>query len=388
VVKKKSCFIRLFLVFPIRTGSALILERYIIREILSPLAAIGLVLIAIFSGYSATRFLNDAVNGLLSGQTVAVLVLLKVLIALEVLLPVTLCLAVVLALSRLYADGEIPAMEAGGIAPGRITKAVFFLAFALALLVGGLSYYARPWAYEKIYTLEAGAGKDFDFAKVEAGRFYELGNDLIFFAEQLDSDAKQARNVYVWELTPDGRKVTFAEMARQEDATAGRPKSIVFRNGHHYILTTTANRDRFIDFEKSVLPLTPVVKPLEYRRKAAPSVRLASAAEPKEVAEYQWRLSTGPATILLALLAIPFSRTAPRRSRYGKATAILVLFFLYYNFSLITKTWVEKQVIPPFPGIWSVVLVLGLLVLLLVFIPGLKSRRAIRRAASSRRVGT
>jgi lipopolysaccharide export system permease protein len=364
----------------------LILERYIIREILNPLAAIGLILVTIFSGYSAVRFLNDAVNGLLSGQTVAVLVLLKVIIALEVLLPVTLCLAVVLALSRLYSDGEIPAMEACGVKPRRITKSVFLLAFFLAILVGGLSYYARPWAYGRIYALEAGAGKDFDFAKVEAGRFYELGNNLVFFAEHLDSDAKLARNVRVWELSPEGRKVTYAETAHQEDASGGRPKSIVFRNGHHYMLTTATGRDHFIDFEQSVLPLTPVAKILEYRSKAASSARLAVSTEAKEIAEYQWRLSTGPATILLALLAIPFSRIAPRRSRYGKATSIIVLFFLYYNLSLITKTWVEKQVIPPLPGIWWVVLLLGLLVFFLVFIPGMRqSRRVARYKAGGRK---
>ena len=106
----------------------MILERYIVREISAPLVAICAVLIMIFAGYSAVRFLNDAVNGLLSGETVVALVALKVLIALEVLLPVTLYLAVVLALSRLYADSEITAMEAAGIGHGRIIVPILFLA--------------------------------------------------------------------------------------------------------------------------------------------------------------------------------------------------------------------------------------------------------------------
>jgi lipopolysaccharide export system permease protein len=355
----------------------LILERYIIREILAPLAAIGLVLITIFSGYSATHFLNDAVNGLLSGQTVAVLVLLKVLIALEILLPVTLYLAIVLALSRLYADSEVIAMEASGIGPGRIIKSVFCLALPLALLVGALSHYARPWAYERLYALEAGArkGEEFDFAKVEAGRFYELGEDLVFFAEKLDQDGKQARNVHVWKLKPDGREVTFAETARQESGSGREPKTIMFQNGHHYILNAKTNQDRTLFFTRTVLKLAAGGEAGEYRHKAAPSAILAGSAAPEEIAEFQWRLSTGPATILLALLAIPLSRTAPRRSRYGKATAAIVLFFLYYNLSLIAKTWVEKQVVPPVPGLWWVIFLLGTLVLALVFLPWLRRSR-------------
>ena len=352
----------------------MILERYIIREILAPLAAIGLVLITIFSGYSATRFLNDAVNGLLSGQTVAALVLLKIVIALEILLPVTLYLAIVLALSRLYADSEVIAMEASGIGPGRIIKSVFCLALPLALLVGALSLYVRPWAYERLYTLEAGAREEFDFAKVEAGRFYELGENLVFFAEKLDQDGKQARNVYIWKLKPDGRDVTFAETARQEVGSGG-PKFLVFRNGQRYLWKTAMNQERIISFDKGVLQLTSSPITPEYRRKAAPSAILAGSAAPEEIAEFQWRLSTGPATILLALLAIPLSRTAPRSSRYGKATAAIVLFFLYYNLSLITKTWVEKQVVPPVPGLWWVTFLLGVLVPALVFLPWLRRSR-------------
>jgi len=353
----------------------LILERYIIREILAPLAAIGLVLITIFSGYSATRFLNDAVNGLLSGQTVAALVLLKIVIALEILLPVTLYLAIVLALSRLYADSEVMAMEASGIGPGRIIKAVFCLALPLALLVGALSHYARPWAYERLYALEAGAREEFDFAKVEAGRFYELGEDLVFFAEKLDQDRKQARNVHVWKLKADGREVTFAETARQEGGSGLEPKTIIFQNGHHYILNDKTNQDRTLFFTRTVLKLAGGAEAGEYRCKSAPSAILAGSAAPEEIAEFQWRLSTGPATILLALLAIPLSRTAPRRSRYGKATAAIVLFFLYYNLSLIAKTWVEKQVVPPVPGLWWVIFLLGALVLALVFLPWLRRSR-------------
>lgn len=359
----------------LRSESALILERYIIREILAPLAAIGLVLVTIFSGYSATQFLSDAVNGLLSGRTVAVLVLLKVLIALEVLLPVTLYLATVLALSRLYADSEATAMSASGIGPGRIIKSVFYLALPLALMVGALSLCVRPWAYERLYALEAGAREEFDFAKVEAGRFYELGEDLVFFAEKLDQNRKQARNVYVWKLTPDGREVTFAETARQESGSGRAPKSIVFQNGHHYILDAKTDRDRILFFARNVLQLTPGEEVREYRRKSASSALLAGSAASDEIAEFQWRLSTGPATVLLALLAIPLSSTAPRRSRYGKATAAIVLFFLYYNLSLIAKTWVEKQVVAPVPGLWWVVFLLGVLVLVLVFIPWLMHSR-------------
>lgn len=350
----------------------MILERHIIRDILSPQVAIGLVLMIIFSGYSATRFLNDAVNGLLAGQTVAALVFFKALIALEVLLPVTLYLAIVLALSQLHADNEVTAMEACGIGPGRVVKSVILLALPLALLVSGLSVYARPWAYAQIYASEAGAKEDFNFAKIEAGRFYELDDDLVFFAEKIDDDQKLAHRVYVWELKANGRRVTFAETAQQIDDAKGKPESIVFQNGQHYLLAADSQLTSSVSFDRNSLQLTSKVAPRPYKRKAAPTARLAASTNPEERAEYQWRLSTGPTTVLLALLAIPLSRSAPRSSRYSKATIAIVLFFLYYNLSLIAKTWVERQVLAPTPGVWWINLLFGPPILALVFLPWLK----------------
>jgi lipopolysaccharide export system permease protein len=350
-------------------GAVLILERYIVREITARMVEVCAVLTMIFAGYSAVRFLNDAVNGLLSGETVVALVGLKVLIALEVLLPVTLYLAVVVALSRLHADSEITAMEACGVGPRRIVISVLSLALFLGLVVASLSLFVRPWAYEKIYALEAKGKEEFDIAKVEAGRFYELGEEVVFFAEKLDPAENRAVKVWVWELESDSRKVTTARNAHQINGPGEGQKVIVFRDGYHYVLNQKTEGDLMIHFSENVFRLdTDRTPPAEYRRKAASTLHLARSPEPEDVAELQWRLSTGISTVLLALLAIPLSRVAPRRDKYGKVTLAIVLFFLFYNFNLIAKTWVEEQVVGAVPGIWWVTALLGVLVL--IMLPG------------------
>jgi lipopolysaccharide export system permease protein len=360
--------------------AVLILERYIIREISTPLVGICTVLIMIFAGYSAVRFLNDAVNGLLSGGTVVTLVALKVIIAFEVLLPVTLYLAVVLALGRLHADCEITAMEACGIGQGRIIASIFLLALPLALVVTGLSLYARPWAYAKFYALEASAQSEFDFAKVEPGRFYELGDDVVFFAQELDAEEKHARNVWIWEIKAGKREVTSAESAYQVNGPEEGQKAIVIRNGYHCVLNLKTGADSLIRFQENVLQLEPArTPPSEFRRKAAPTTDLARSQNPQDIAEFQWRLSTGLTTLLMSLLAIPLSRVAPRRSKYGKVTAAIILFFVFYHLDLIAKTWVEKQVVGALPGIWWVTSLLAALVLLLLPEPNPFRHRLMRR---------
>jgi lipopolysaccharide export system permease protein len=361
----------------------LILERYIIREIAAPLVAICSVLGLIFAGYSAIRFLNDAVNGLLAGETVVVLISLKLIVALEVLLPVTLYLSVVLALSRLHADSEITGMEACGVGPVRIITPIFLFSLLLALLITGLSIYARPWAYQQIYALEAGDRNEFDLAKVEACRFYEFRDNQVFFAEALDPARRQARNVRVWELGSGKREVTIAPFAYQVDGPDPGKRALIFQNGTRYELSLKMGGDRIMRFQEMVYPLeNNRPPPSEYRRKAASTAHLAGSPDPVDIAEFQWRLSTGLSTVLMALLAIPLSRFAPRSSKYGKVTAAIVLFFLFYNLSLIAKTWVEKKVVGAVPGIWWVHFLNAALLLTLLPPPGI-----LRRLRSRNRGG-
>jgi lipopolysaccharide export system permease protein len=78
------------------------------------------------------------------------------------------------------------------------------------------------------------------------------------------------------------------------------------------------------------------------------------SSRPGDVSELQWRLSTPVSTVLLSLLAIPLSRTAPRRGKYAKILVAVILYAVYYNLCLAAKTWVEHRVVPRVPGIWWV----------------------------------
>ncbi len=143
----------------------MLINRYLNREILTPLATICVILVIIFAGYSVTRYLPDAANGLMTGKTVLALVFLKILIALEVLIPITLFFSVITVLGRMHAESEIIAMEACGLNERTLLLAALRISLLIAVLVAGLSLYARPWAYEKSYWLKADAKANFDFSR-------------------------------------------------------------------------------------------------------------------------------------------------------------------------------------------------------------------------------
>jgi lipopolysaccharide export system permease protein len=87
------------------------------------------------------------------------------------------------------------------------------------------------------------------------------------------------------------------------------------------------------------------------------------------MAEFQWRLSTPLATILLALIGVPLSRSSPRHGKYAKITTAVVIFAVYYNLSALTKKWVERGILDTLPGIWWIQLLLAGLLLVLLWQP-------------------
>jgi lipopolysaccharide export system permease protein len=341
-----------------------ILDRYIAREIGKPLGVVCAVLIAIFMTYISARFLADAADGVLPPRTVLSLVLLRTVIALEVLLPITLFLSVVRGLGRLHTDAEMIAITAAGVAPLRVVRAVLALALGIGLVVGVLSLAVRPWAYEETYRLRAQAAVEFDVRRLDAGRFYEKQHgDHVVFAERYDSERDQLEGVFVHSEEDGAIKVIFARRAAQRVDRNGQ-RSLVAHDGTYYRLSVGEGADRVGTFGRAEIPLAEDKDvALEYRRKSAPTAELARSTGRSDIAELHWRLSLPVATVLLALLAVPLSRTSPRQGRNARFGIAVLVYAAYFNLKSLAKAMVDNGTIAPFPGLLWVDLALALLVI-------------------------
>ena len=159
----------------------MIINGYVIREVLKPSVAVCGTLIVLFAGYVWVIFLGEAVNAAIPGNLLATLIGLKVGIALEVLLPVSLYFGVILGLGRLYADSEMKGFMSSGISPYRVFVIILCLSSLAAILVGGLSLYLRPLAYAYSYQLKAQAASGLGVGSLETGHFYERRDGALVF---------------------------------------------------------------------------------------------------------------------------------------------------------------------------------------------------------------
>ncbi len=349
----------------------MIIDRYIIREIIKPTVTICTVLVLIFGCYIAARYWEDAVQGQLPGVIVFQLILLRIIIALEVLLPTPLYLSVVIALGRLYRDAEITAMFACGISMTRVIRSVLLISIITGMVVACLSLYIRPWAWNQFFYLKAEAKANFDLTRMKGGNFYKTGGgERVIFADEVDNQQNQAKRVFIQTKKNDLLQIIYADKATQyEDETTGEP-IIVFQDGQLYEFPRTGEKGLILEFENSAMHLEPknVIQP-EYKVKATATKTLLHSNNLEEIAELQWRFNAPLSIILLGLLGIPLSRSSPRQGKYVNAPIAIIIFAVYYNFCAIMKKWVSQGLIGTMPGIWWGQLLLASLLVLLLWQP-------------------
>ncbi len=333
----------------------MIIDRYISSEVLRPfIGGLGL-LVLVFVGYSATLQLNLAAQGQMPLSSAFKLIALNTLITLEILMPSALFFSVLAAISRMYRDAEMTIFFASGVSRLRIIESVFKLAVVVAGITGYISIEGRPWAYREVYRLEAEALAEFDLKKMATGEFVNMGkSDYIFIADDVDIERGMHKNVFLHKKhRAEGR--TEIIVAREASLPALNPDAALnahFYDGYHYLLDQRKSQDVTMRFGQLTINLENSEAAQSYRRKAETTSQLGQSGEPKDIAEFQWRISTPLATLLLALMAVPLGKSEPRESRFRSFFVAIAVYVGIFGATSVTRTFVEQGRIGAFPGIW------------------------------------
>jgi len=312
----------------------MIINRYLLHEIIKPLVVSLAVLAILFTSFGAAEFLSNAMNGLLPTDMIVQLIGLRTLIALELLVPISLYLAVIMALGRMYSDSELTAIFALGFSPAKVMGVVLALSLCMALIVAGLSLIARPWAYQRSHELSNLAAASLNTNDMEAGTFYagSHGNRTIFI-ERRAAPAAPGHDVFVQLKLGGTTRIIHARSVEQKPANGPLGDSeIHLTDAHVYdIVRESDGSDVVMNVKDLVVQLTsPEVEPPGYSSVAASTAYLASSTSPADIAEIQWRLSTFWSTLLLGMLGVPLSRSRPRQHRYAKLGIALLIYAGYY----------------------------------------------------------
>jgi lipopolysaccharide export system permease protein len=325
------------------------------------------VLFLILMTNKFAEILGDAAGGRLPRDALLAVFGLTATTYLTTLTPIAHFIGVLLALARLSRDGEMAALAACGIGPLQLLAPVSTLTFALAAGLSWLALVEMPTAAQRIDEIQYRAQQSTELAGIEPGRFTSPdAGKTVLYAREVVGD--ELHDVF-WQEQRGERVVVIlaARGVRQVDADTGA-QAFVLYDGRRYEGVPGESAFAVLEFDDIRVPVRSEQREQRVEVIAAkPTSALLGSSSVADRAELQARLSMPLSVLVLALLAVPLSRSSPREGRYGRLGIGLLIYIIYADMQAIARVWVERQLVPEWAGMWWVhALLLAFALLLLV----------------------
>jgi lipopolysaccharide export system permease protein len=343
-----------------------LIGRYIFREAFGSWLVVMAVLFLIFMTNQLAEILGDAASDRLPREAVLAIFGLTALRYLTLLTPITLFLGITLALARLNRDGEMAALYSCGVSSARLLVPIGALTLLLALALTWLALELTPTAAQRIEEIRFSAEQNVELTAIEPGKFTTPDSGgTVLYAREVVGD--ELRDVFLQTQRAGRVSVVLAERGRRViDASSGELSFVLYKS-RLYEGVPGERKFLVVDFDEQLIPIRPDDEDELVEAVAAKPTRdLLSSVALADRAELHWRASLPLSLFVLAIVAVPLSRTSPRDGRYARLGIALFVYLIYANLLSIARVWVERGVISDAVGMWwvhAVVALLGVLML-------------------------
>ena len=350
-------------------ASPMTVDRYLLKEMGRPFLLGWFLLTAIFGAYITAGLLQDAAAAGLAPTSMGALVALRCVIAAEVIVPTSMFFAVLFAFERMNRDRELVALFAGGWSRARLLLPVVGIGCMMVVVVAVLTLQARPWAYRTSDQVEDRAAR-LDVGAMQPGRFYALGSDLVVTAARIDYGDGFLEDVLARQQRTLGDRLIRAERARLAPPQADGSQLVEFFRGQVITLSASGGDVRH-GFERLGLRWREAAADEQalLDRRARPSSGLIDSELPREMAEWQWRLTLPFLTFGMTLIAGVIGTVAPGRVTALRMLSAMGAYVLVFNVAAAARSGLEQGNVAAMPGIlWLPLLPLAIVAGILLWL--------------------
>lgn len=345
-----------------------ILDNMIALDLLKTLTAVLSVIVVIIVSRKFISILKLAVNGQIASETLLSFFTLKIIVVSISLLPISTFIAILMVLGRMYRDQEMTAITAAGAGIMSIYRALSWVVLPLFLVSSLLAMQVAPWAEAKMKELIHKDAESADIRGITPGRFTEYSHgDLVVYVAGI-SAAHQLMGIFVQDRQQGKLAVVTAASGGIEDREDGR-----------YIVLTKGERTQGLPgsvnftregFDEYSVRLEKRSSEVRYDQESVQTLLLWKAGQRIDIAELQRRFSIPLGILLLAFLAVPLAKTAPRGGVYGNMLLAALIYFSYENVRKVAQSWViagKLALWPGYIGVYLILFVAGLLLILRLY---------------------
>ncbi len=348
-----------------------IIDKMIAWDIAKTVTAVLSVIVIIIVSRKFIKILSLAIDGTISGATALDILGLKTIVAVVNFLPAAIFMGILMVLGRMYRDQEMSAIASAGGGAARLYRAVFLLAFPVAIFTAYLSLYAAPWAEERMLLLTSKDMETADLRGIAAGRFSEYSHgDLVFYTEEIDAKL-QMHKIFIQDRQHGKPNVINAEHGLLKELPGG--KYVVLADGERTQGNVGEGDFTLETFKEYGVRIDKKTTPINYHREAMSSKTLLHSTQIYDKVELQKRVSMPLGILFLSFLAVPLAKLSPRSGIYGSLIFAFLIYFVYGNINQVNQSWMLKEMIPLWLGyLWVYVLLWLLGMTLLIRLYGLQ----------------
>lgn len=355
----------------------MIIKRYIYRELLVKLLWVMGLLILVLASNRLVGFLADAAEGALPSSMVFQMLGIKMLSSLPKLLPIALFIAVLLGFSRLVRDKELVVLSAAGVNRGFQVFLVLRFAAIYTIIAFAIIFFIAPWAEQNLHILKERAKQESDITGISSGKFKEFNEgERVLYTEGVTNDGKAAKEVFL-QVKQEGKLgVLKSDSARFITEPKSGNRFILFEDGQRYVGSPGDQNYQITNYSGyAILVELAEIQSVANRIDAVPTTTLIKSSLPLHQAELQWRVSLVLACLLLPILAVAISYYIQADKRFVPIIIAIMIYIVYSNLLSIAQTFIKREVISVYIGIWWVHLLLIVGIILIYFFPWWRLQR-------------
>jgi len=324
-------------------NNTVIILRYLAKNLLSSTLGVSAVLMLVVVSARFVKYMAAAASGKYDAGVLLALIAFRLPGFFEVVLPLAFFLSILLAYGQLYVDSEMTVLQACGMSEKTLILYTLLVALLVSVVVASFSLYISPTGFTRMEQLAASQKERGEVEMLTAGKFYALrANKGVTYAEEI-TDEGVLKDVFLAQSEDRGVVIVIAENGFSRISEETGESYLVLKDGQRIQGVPGRADFQITHFKEFGQRLDPINLEGSGDVEAMPTQALLNSDNPQHRAMLQWRLSLPVMVLVVALLAVPLSKTNPRQGRFAKLLPAVVLYVIY----LLTLNWarglVEEQ---------------------------------------------
>ena len=353
-----------------------ILAKYLMRNAWVLTGAVFLIISLVIFGNQVVSMIKESIKYGIPTTDLLPLISFNMIRDIPLILSLSLFLAIILTVSKFYKNSEAVVMNSLGLGDKHFMVFMQPVVLPVSLFILLLTTLVVPWTKTQKNIIMERNNNASEFAFIKQREFQEFKNgEIVFYTSKVkgaDGNAQQQmEEVFVYTLDDGEPIITLAKQAQKYTNPKTHSTYLRLQDGMRYHGFPSEANKKILNFDSYDLQIIDGEVRSDggsTKEESQGMIDLLYSDNPKDVAEFQWRLSQPLSIFILSFLGVLLGKTSHRGGKNLGVLFGVAAFIIYNNALLMARSSLESGEISALVGLWWVhLLMFGFIFLLYIY---------------------